>query len=114
MEPTNIANYHVSYPDVYRHWSSQCEQYAGGDALLTLLRSDWEISGALYYEEHWLAGMRLVTVYHVLLTRGEETMSIPVISNPFVRRMIRLENLPVRPLAERQTRRAAGDSVSVN
>ena len=105
MQPENVVNHHVSYPDVYRYWSVGCEAYAGGDALLTKMRQGWEIDGAIYSEDHWHAGMRLVVVFHIELVRGDEKMHMPVVSNPFVRRLIRQEALQVRSIEERAVRR---------
>jgi hypothetical protein len=96
------TNFHVAYPDVYRYWSPNCEKYAGGDALLTKLRDGWKADQTCYAEEHWLAGMRLVVVFHIELTRGSEKMIMPVISNPFVRRMIVQESFKVKPISEKR------------
>mgnify|MGYP005838803485 CR=1 FL=1 len=101
----NASNFHVSYPDVYRHWSANCEEYAGGDCLLTALREGWQIPETIYSENFWHSGARLVIVFHFDLTRGDETMAMPVLSNPFVRRLIRQESLTVKPLDERRMRR---------
>lgn len=97
----NDINYHVSYPDVYRYWSSNCTGYAGADCLVTALRKGWKANEICYAEDHWLAGMRLVVVFHFELRRGNETMYMPVISNPFVRRLIFQERFEVRPISER-------------
>ncbi len=101
----NASNFHVSYPDVYRHWSPGCEEYAGGDALLTLLRNGWDADDTVYIEDFWHSGARLVVVYHFDLRRGEAVLELPVLSNPFVRRLIRNEKLTVKPMEERHQRR---------
>ncbi len=101
-------NYHVEYPDVYRHWSASCEKYAGGDGLVTMLRGGWHIEGdSVTAEEFWLAGTRPVTVYHMKMVRGDESMSVPVITNPYVRRVIRMHSLKVVPLESSGKRQRA-------
>jgi hypothetical protein len=101
----NASNFHVAYPDVYRYWSAGCEEYAGGDALLTMLRNGWDANETVYIEDFWHSGARLVVVYHFDLTRGDEKMSVPVLSNPFVRRIIRYEGFVVKPIEQRHSRR---------
>ncbi|MCC6617107.1 MAG: hypothetical protein IT320_26780 [Anaerolineae bacterium] len=102
------ANFHVSYPDVNRYWSPVCESYAGGDALLTAMSKGWQVVSPVYEEEFWLAGLRLVVVLHFELTRNGKTMKMPVISNPFVRRLVYFENFEVVPLTDQvlQARRS--------
>ncbi|MDX2137755.1 MAG: hypothetical protein SF123_06640 [Chloroflexota bacterium] len=114
----NDINYHVAYPDVYRPWSVTCEPFAGGDALLTKLRQGWEMTNeTVYAEEHWHSGARLVMVYHFELIRNGEILHMPVVSNPFVRRMVRMEGFTVKPISERQIQRRRlhnSDTASVN
>jgi hypothetical protein len=95
------SNLHVTYPDVYRYWSPGCEAYAGGDCLLSVLREDWEVI-AVYREDHWLSGARLVVVMHFDLRKGDDTMHMPVVANPFIRRFIYQESVPVKPISERK------------
>lgn len=98
-------NHHVSYFEVNRHWSPGSEKYAGGDALLTALRHGWDLQSTVYMEQFWHSGTRPVTIYHFELSHGKEVMTMPVISNPHVRRMIREMKPEVRPLAEREAER---------
>jgi hypothetical protein len=48
---------------------------------------------------HWLTSARSVVVYFFELKRGEERLSMPVIGNPFVDKLIRQRSLVVKPLA---------------
>jgi hypothetical protein len=98
------SNWHNTYPAFHRHWHPGSERFAGGDALLTAVDDKWEVSRVCYLEEHWHAGTRLVTVYHFELQRGEERMTMPVITTPYVRRIIRREQFEVVPIAERGAR----------
>ena len=80
---------HEKYTDKPRHWNARSEAFAGGDHLLTAIRLGWEIAEpTIYAEQHWLSGTRPVTVYHFVLSRATKTMIMPVVSNPFVERLI--------------------------
>ncbi len=98
-------NYHVTYPDVYRYWSAGCERFAGGDALVTMLMAGWTFtSDTVYYDEYWHAGTRPVTVFRFEMIKNGEVMHMPVITNPYVRRVIRMHQLKAR-LAEKGSQR---------
>jgi hypothetical protein len=93
-------NLHSQYPDFSRHWCDTSEQYAGGDALLTAMQNEWIAEKTCYEEHHWHAGTRLVTIYHFELHNGDETLHMPVITNPYVRRILREENFNVVEMNE--------------
>ena len=88
MAAQNLSNFHYAYAHLVRHWHAESEKYTGGDALFTALDNGWEIGDTVLYEEHWNAGAQCVVVYHFQLTQGDETMTMPVITNPFVQRML--------------------------
>jgi hypothetical protein len=103
------SNLHAQYPDHLRHWCDTSERFAGGDALLTAMQNHWQADATIYEEQFWQAGTRLVTVYHFDLHNGDETLHMPVVTNPYVRRIIREQNFTVVPFnqapeAEHQTR----------
>ena len=58
------------------------------DALFTAFDNGWTLDKDVEYEEHWYAGTRGVTVYHFTLRRDDETMTMKVVTNPLVRRML--------------------------
>lgn len=91
------TNLHVDYPDLNRHWDPHSEKYAGGDGLLTAMQNGWEIDGPVLAEEYWCAGTRLVMIYHFTLVRGDETMKMPVLSNPYIQRLLQVWRLNVIP-----------------
>lgn len=101
MVTFDAANAHFDYPAVTRHWSPQSGLLAGGDALVTLFGQGWQLSGDVFHEEHWLSGSRPVTIYHLTLQRAEESLSLPVFANPFVRSLLRRSEFDSRPFAER-------------
>lgn len=95
------ANFHADYPDIKRYWSETSQKYAGGDHLLTALQRGWKLSGTVYEEHFWHGGSRLVTVYHISLAKGDVTTTMPVITTPYVRRVVRSLGYRPVPIEER-------------
>jgi hypothetical protein len=81
--------------DTRRHWSPSSQAYAPADVLLQYLANGWVISPVVGLEEHWHAGVRRVDVYHFELTNEDDTVVLPVQSNPVVRRLMRQRQLKV-------------------
>lgn len=100
MVEYRLSDLHFQYADVIQHWHCDSQPHAGGDALLTALYSGWQVGETVLQEDHWFAGMRYVAVYHFALTRGGETMIMPVINNPYVTRFVGQSSLRVRPFDE--------------
>ncbi len=88
MLDSNPSNWHYAYRRIVRRWHAASEKYAGGDCLLTAINDGWDITPPVMAEAYWRAGSRCVMVYHVTLERSGETMAMPVITNPFVERLI--------------------------
>ncbi len=65
-----------------RYWSPR-QDYATGDALLSLLREGWQI-------RHWqpAPATRRAPLYAVTLGRGAETLSLLVLDGPAVREVL--------------------------
>lgn len=81
--------------DTRRHWSPTSQAYAPADVLIQYLNEDWQVSPVVGLEEHWHAGIRRVDVYHFELAKEEQTLVLPVQSNPVVRRLITQRSLKV-------------------
>ena len=98
----SLANYHFQYMDVStQHWSYSSEKHAGGDNLMTALSRGWKLDDTVKVETVWYAGMRSSTIYHFTLTRDGQQIDMPVLSNPYVNRMVRTEdNLKLVPIDE--------------
>ncbi|MBZ0303703.1 MAG: hypothetical protein K8J31_28440 [Anaerolineae bacterium] len=105
MVSFDASNSHFQYLDVVRHWSPISQKYAGGDAVITLFSEGWRLKESVFYEEFWLSGSRLVVVYHLEMARDEDTLNVPVLSNPYVDRMMTSLPLQVRPIRERAIQR---------
>ncbi|MBZ0296472.1 MAG: hypothetical protein K8L99_28175 [Anaerolineae bacterium] len=101
MVTFDSLNAHFEYMDVNRHWDPRSEPYAGGDALITRLNQGWHIRDVVFEEEYWHAGARLVIVYHFELEFEGEVETMPVLSNPYVRRIVSELPLEVLPITER-------------
>lgn len=92
---------HVDYPDMHRHWDAQSERYGGGDSLLTALQGGWLLDEVIWAEEYWHAGTRPVMIYHFTLAREQEKMSMPVMSNPFILRLLQTLRVQVKRMEMR-------------
>jgi hypothetical protein len=99
----NLSNLHYAYSHLIRHWHAGSEQFAGGDALFTALDEGWEMDETVPYEEHWFAGAQCVVVFLCQLTRGDETMTMPVITNPYVQSMLSDMNAKLVSSKEKKT-----------
>lgn len=80
---------HEKYTETYQHWCPQSEKFAGGDHFISAVRSGWSLKQqAIHAGRDWKSGSRPVTVYYFILVRDDETMMMPVISNPFIERYL--------------------------
>ena len=95
------SDLHVHLPDVYCHWDSHSQYYAGGDALVAALIAGWSLGEMVYYEHHWLdCGTRYINIYHFELRRGNSHRIMPVIGNPFVEQLLSCASLRVLPIEQ--------------
>jgi hypothetical protein len=99
----NLSNLHYAYSHLIRHWHAGSEQFAGGDALFTALDEGWEIDETVPYQEHWFAGAQCVVVFLCQLTRADETMTMPVITNPYVQAILTGINAKLVSTKEKKT-----------
>jgi hypothetical protein len=81
--------------DTRRHWSPSSQAYAPADVLVRYMAEDWTVSPIVGLEEHWHAGSRRVDVYHFELTKDNQSLVLPVQSNPIVRRLLHERQLRV-------------------
>jgi hypothetical protein len=86
----------------YRHWNAESEHFTGGDSLATALYLGWTMPETVEMSAYWYAGTRRVAVYHITLERGEEHVTMPVIGNPFIERLLSERHCRVVALGERQ------------
>jgi hypothetical protein len=94
-----LADLSCKPPDTPRHWHPQSQAYAGGDCLLSTLDCGWRVSQVVHGDQcHY--GNRRVLVYYFELQRGDEVQIMPVISNPFIERLLAVSLLEVAVIAE--------------
>jgi hypothetical protein len=106
MAAQNLSNLHYAYSHLIRHFHAHSDLYTGGDALFTALDEGWTFGDSVTYEEHWIAGAQCVVVFLFELKRGGESMTMPVITNPFVQRMLsNMETKLVAAKAPKQVKR---------
>lgn len=84
------ANYYLKR----RHWCPLSEKYTGVDSLLDALLLGWVIDKHVQYQEVWHS-TRPSVVYYFNLIRGQESVTMPVISNPLIPSIIRKYDLCV-------------------
>ena len=99
---SKINGIFVHTSDLTCHWCPQSQRYAGGDALLTYLNNGWEIQGNIYCEEYWHGGSRRILIYYFVLARQGECVTMRVLTNPLVDRL--LDKLGLRVLAAQSAR----------
>lgn len=106
MSEQHLINFHYAYMSMLRHWHPESEPYTGGDALFTAVEEGWQINPTIEYEAHWLLGGRMVTVYHFTLERNGETLKMPVLTNPYVRRALYFMDVTLVELADKKSQPA--------
>ncbi|MBI1281751.1 MAG: hypothetical protein GC179_26735 [Anaerolineaceae bacterium] len=97
----DMTDLHFAYQDIYRHWHVDSERYTGGDALNTALDEGWAINDVVGFQEIHHMGARGTVIYHFELTRREdEAVTMPVVGNPYVDRLVQLMQFKLVPLAK--------------
>ena len=97
------AGTHEYYTKHDQHFCPKSETFTGADSLITAQRNGWQMVGLAYREDVLLSGGRHTTVYHFELHKHGETIVMPVVSNPFVVRILRsrqIDILPARQMPE--------------
>ena len=92
---SNISNFHALYYSVTsQHWTPNSERFAGGDNLMTAIYRGWQIEKCVAVH-HTYNGMREVKVFEFTLSKNGETMTMPVIHNPYIERFLNANNVEV-------------------
>ncbi len=105
MNVKNLTDLHFAYLHFLRHWHADSERYTGGDALYTAIQDGWQVSPEVGFEERWRVGARGTPIYYFQLTRNGETVTMPVIGNPYVRRVIRAIQAELVPVETEPNRK---------
>jgi hypothetical protein len=94
----NPEGMHERFTSTKRHFSPDSEQYTGADSLLSAQRCGWRLVNIAYEEYILMRGGRYTSLYYFKLARGAEKMIMPILSNPFVLRMLEQRRMIVRSL----------------
>ncbi len=82
------------------HWSSESQSYASGDILINYLRNGWTPAHSVMMQTFHFGGYRHVHVFRFRLTQGDQTLTIPVIANPIIDRLIRDCQMDCIPMSQ--------------
>lgn len=80
--------YATSHINLTRHWCPLSQPYTGVDALLSFLNDGWTIADDVVCDEHWLGGTRRILVYHFVVTNQDNVITMPVLRNPVLDRLL--------------------------
>ena len=92
-----LSDYYSSDRTLPCHWCPLSQPYAGVDALLGCLDEGWEIMGDVYFDEHWFGEARRICVYRFDLRRHNHCVTMRVVWNPMLDRLLAL--LPQKRLS---------------
>jgi hypothetical protein len=81
--------------DVKRHWNSESEKFAGGDAVASMMNAGWRLKAVLSREHRQLSGTRQVLIYHIELDRDGQRRQLRVVCNPYITRLLAWHGLQV-------------------
>ena len=79
--------------DVKRHWCPKSEEFAGGDALASMVNVGWRLKRVVSREHRQLSGTRQIMVYLIELERCGKRREVHVMCNPYVTRMLTVHEL---------------------
>lgn len=88
--------------DLSCHWCPRSQRYAGGDALLTYLHNGWDVHDEIYREEYWHGGSRRVLIYYFILVNNGACVTMRVLSNPVIERLLSELKVQTLPTAATQ------------
>ncbi|MEZ4666521.1 MAG: hypothetical protein R3E39_01155 [Anaerolineae bacterium] len=85
----------IESDDSYRHWSPQSQRFAPADILLQYLQDGWNINNRIVAEVFHCPSRQCAELYYFMLLHNSEYITIPVIANPLVLRLVREFGLTV-------------------
>jgi len=84
-----LSDFYPNPFDLTRHWCPLSQPYAGVDALLRYLDRGWKIQGNIGFDEHWFGDSRRILVYRFILTKRNSSVTMRVVWNPVLERLLR-------------------------
>lgn len=98
----NPEGNHTKYTEIDRHFCAKSEQYTGADSLITAQRNGWQIINTVYEKKVEMRGGRYTSLYYFKLMRNGDKLIMPIVSSPFIERMLQRTKIVLLPL-ERHT-----------
>lgn len=93
-----LSDYYSSGITLTCHWCPLSQPYAGVDALLSCLDGGWEITGDVYFDEHWFGEARRILVYRFDLIKQNRCVTMHIVWNPMLDRLLmQLDQIRVTP-----------------
>ncbi|GAB1421858.1 hypothetical protein MASR2M15_20500 [Anaerolineales bacterium] len=91
----NSFNYHILYLNVTnQHWHPS-QGFARGDNLLTAIDQGWKYDENVIRKTHSFGEQRSTSIYIFTLHRDGDSIEMPVVSTPFIRRFIARQKLDI-------------------
>lgn len=87
----------------FKHWSPATQPIASPEILINRLELGWEINTEVGVETYSYGPGREIHVYHFTLCRENDTMAMPVYSNPVVRRLLQEKKCKLVPYEGKKT-----------
>jgi hypothetical protein len=97
MDDYDNSRFNSRHIDLHRHYCPRSQRYAGGDTLLAYLENGWTLQEDIYFDEYWHGGARRVTIYYIALVNHEERITMRVLSNPVIHRLLSQSQVRVMP-----------------
>lgn len=104
---------HNRHTDADRHFDPKSEVYTGADSLITAQRNGWKLINIAYEERIVMRSGRYTTLYYFKLTRNDEKIIMPIISNPFIDNMINTRRILLKSLTERANKEIISQTVEM-
>ena len=98
---TERAHIH-HYLEKPQHWCPRSQTYAGVDNLIGALDKGWKLNRHVYRHAIWRGGSRPVVIYYFELHNGGEITTMPVISNPYLLKVMADHALEIIDATRRQ------------
>jgi hypothetical protein len=83
-----LSHFYLNSIQLPRHWCPLSQPYAGVDALLSYLDEGWQIRGEIGCDEHWFGESRRILVYRFILNRQDSCVTMHVLWNPVLERLL--------------------------
>ncbi len=93
IRPRVEIDHRPYYGDTYRHWCPDSEPYASADVLLQYLRMGWVLDKLVAVETVYHTAHRHSNVYYFTLYHDNQTIEMPVLSNPVVLDLLKRDKL---------------------